>query len=331
MPKRKPTLVLLILSICLTLAVPAFISGVGGFRQLGRLSWLVTLGLFGLTLLSWAFNGARIRKLVTVLGKSLPLRQAFEIGIAAEFAGNATPASSGMSVTFAFLLKDFGVNLGPAMGMTGVIMILDVFFFISVILLSLIGVVLHGSLFGQGYLVVVTIGIALMGPILLWLCFRYHRPLYHFLSRQLARYHWTARYRYRLARAFVEAIRALKRFRAISRWDQLKLALYTAGYWLPRYCILLVAVDLVAGSVPIAYLFFIQGFLFLGTDAFLIPAGGGGVDALFYGLLTPFLPAGNIAFCLIVWRAFTFYIYLVIGGPIFLLRAGKRAMNLLRG
>jgi len=38
-----------------------------------------------------------------------------------------------------------------------------------------------------------------------------------------------------------------------------------------------------------------------------------------------------LAFTLLVWRTYTFYWYLIIGGPIFLYETGGAAHRLLRG
>jgi len=331
MRKRKPVFWLLLLSILLTLMVPALISGLKGFGQLSRLPWLLAIGLGVLMVLSWFFNGARVRHLLKGLGKPVSGRQAVIIAISAEFAGHATPASSGMPVTFAFLLKDLGLKLGRAMGLVGIIMALDILFFLSAMLLALIALVVRYSLSRTEYLAGLALAVAGGAIFSVWLGIRHYRAVYHFISRQMARFRWTVKYRYSLARTTVEFIRALKDIRALSWGIRIKLALHTVAYWLPRYSVLIIAVGLVSKHVPVAYLFLIQGLLNIGSEAFLIPAGGGGVDALFYGLLAPFLSAGNIVFCLIVWRVYTFYLYLVLGGPIFLMRTGKAAKDLLRG
>ncbi len=236
-----------------------------------------------------------------------------------------------MPVTFAFLLKDLGLSLGRAMGLVSIIMALDILFFMTVMILASIWVLADYSFQRTGYLIGMAAAIIVGGLLLLWLVIRYYRQVYHFVSRQMARFRWTARRRYRLARTIVEMVHALRRIRQLPLASQAELAVYTIGYWLPRYLVLIIAVWLVSREVPVAYLFLIQGLLNLGSEVFLLPAGGGGVDALFFGLLSPYLSPGNTTFALIVWRAFTFYWYLLIGGPVFLWRTGKAARELLSG
>ncbi len=331
MRKRKPVFWLLLISISLTVIVPALISGFGSFGQLERLSWSTASGLLGTILVSWGFNAARVRHLLATLEKKVRFRQSLIIAIAAEFAGHATPASSGMPVAFAFLLKDIGLGVGRALGLASIMMALDFAFFLAVMIPSAIVVLAQSSSQRTGFLIGMAAAVAFGGIVFLWLVIRHYRQVYHFISRQMARFRWAARRRYRLARYVVEMVHALRRIRCMPRSGQVKLALYTIGYWLPRYLVLLVAVWLVNRQVPIAYIFLIQGLFNIGIEALMLPGGGGGVDMLFFGLLAPYLSPVNMTFALIVWRAYTFYWYLLIGGPIFFLRTGKAARDLLSG
>ena len=331
MPKRKPVLWLLFFSICLTLAVPAVISGFGSFGQLLRLSWPSAFGLLGTILVSWGFNAFRVRHLLATLDKEVGFRQALVIAVSAEFAGHATPASSGMPVAFAFLLKDLGLTAGRAVGLSGIMMALDFVFFIAVMMPSAIVMLAQHPMRKAGFLLGLAATVAAGGLVFLWLVVRHYRRLFHFISRQMVRFRWTARRRYRFARSVVEMVRALRRLRRMPKWGQAKLVAYTVGYWMPRYLVLLIAVWLVAPQVPVSYIFLIQSLFNIGIEALLLPGGGGGVDALFFGLLSPYLSPADTTFALIVWRAYTFYWYLLIGGPIFFLRTRKDALALLRG
>ena len=60
-----------------------------------------------------------------------------------------------------------------------------------------------------------------------------------------------------------------------------------------------------------------------------LPAGGGTVDAGYAALLSPYLGRESLAFTLLTWRTFTFYWYLIVGGPIFLFKTGKAAHQIL--
>jgi uncharacterized membrane protein YbhN (UPF0104 family) len=62
---------------------------------------------------------------------------------------------------------------------------------------------------------------------------------------------------------------------------------------------------------------------------FVLPAGGGVVDTAYAAFLSSYLSPEPLSFTLLVWRTYTFYWYLIIGGPIFLYETGHAAHNLL--
>jgi uncharacterized protein (TIRG00374 family) len=249
---------------------------------------------------------------------------------AAEFAGVATPGSIGMAGTYTYLFKQQRVSLGAAMGMLAVVVVTDLLFYGTLMPCAALALLFAGSSQSNtADLVTVVLGVVAGGGLILYALIHYYRRLYHFLSRRLSRVSWAAKRRYRLARATVEFAHA---FRLIGRmsWRQ-RLALYccTVGYWLPRYGILLVLITIMAQGVPLAYLLLVQGVLNLGGQMFILPGGGGGVDAGYAAFLSPYLDRQTLAFTLLVWRTFTFYWYLVIGGLIFTFKTGKAAHRLL--
>jgi uncharacterized protein (TIRG00374 family) len=326
---KKRFLLLLSTSILLTLAVPFWLSGWQGFGMIARLPWWVALLLFGMMLFSWGFNTLRVRHMTHLLGVKIGPGDGALIVMATEFAGVATPASAGMPATYTFFLKKLGLRFGQAMGMVTVLVILDVIFFGLFMSLASLTLALGGRLGNLFRLLELSALILIGGGVLLWVLIRYHRPFFHLVGRWMGRVSWLAKYRYPLARTIVEFIRALRLLNRISRRQQLLLLLATFGYWLPRYCVLAVANLLVSRGVSLAYLFLVQGLLNLGGQVFVLPAGGGGVDAAYGLLMHAFLDPKNIAFTLIVWRAYTFYWYLAVGGPIFLFKTGQAARRLL--
>jgi len=67
----------------------------------------------------------------------------------------------------------------------------------------------------------------------------------------------------------------------------------------------------------------LQTILNLGGQMFPLPGGGGGVDASYAALMSPYLGTEALAFTLLVWRTYTFYWYVITGGPVFLIMTGK--------
>ena len=56
---------------------------------------------------------------------------------------------------------------------------------------------------------------------------------------------------------------------------------------------------------------------------------GGTVDAGHAAFLSPYLDRETLAFSLLVWRTYTFYWFLIVGGPIFLFKMGQVAHDLI--
>ena len=158
---------------------------------------------------------------------------------------------------------------------------------------------------------------------------RYYRRICIGIGRQMGKVPRLARYRYRLARATVQFVRSLRLLKKMSWPQYVALSLITLGFWLPRYLLLFLIIHLVGQAVPLSYLFLVQGALNLGSQIFLMPGGGGTVDAGYAAFLSSYLDRETLAFTLLVWRTYTFYWFLIVGGPIFLFKTGQVAHDLI--
>jgi uncharacterized protein (TIRG00374 family) len=320
---------LLIASVLLSLAVPFILGGFRQFSLLENLSWWAALLLAMLALISWGFNALRTRMLMGALGAKISFRKAALTTISAEFAGVATPSSVGMPATYTFLFHTLGVTIGEAVGLVSIIMLTDVTYFGSTMILAIAVEFFGGA--GQFSLKMVAPMLAVItgGALVIILLILNFRRVYHFVSRQMAKVSWLARRRYSLAKGTVHFLKAARTLQTMS-WLQLAtLYFVTVGFWLPRYLVLIVIIYLVGAHISLAYLVLIQGVLNLGGQMFVIPAGGGVVDTAYAAFLSPYLSPEPLAFTLLVWRTYTFYWYLIIGGPIFLYETGHAAHNLL--
>ncbi len=324
---------LLSASILLTLAVPLLLGGLAPFKKLRGLEWWVALLLALLALTSWWFNAWRTRFLMASLGRRVSWRQALATTIAAEFAGVTTPGAVGMAPTYTLLFHNLGLSLGEAVGLVGIIVVTDLTYFGTIMPVAAIFAVFEGT--ARQYtltLMGIIMGVVLGSALVLLALVRNYRRVYRWVSRNMARFSWLARRRYRLARGVVHLIRSWRALSRMSAWQLLGLYLITLGFWLPRYLVLVAVIYLLAhGGVPFSYLVLVQGVLNLGGQIFLLPGGGGAVDAGYAAFLGSYLPRESLAFTLLVWRTYNFYWFLLVGGPIFLLRTGKAAHDLLAG
>lgn len=326
---RHSWLWLLILSIMLSLTVPFVLGGLKQFQELNRLTWWAAGLLTLLALLSWFFNSLRTHLLMSALGPKIGFFEAALTTISAEFAGVATPSAVGMPATYTFLFHNLGLTLGEAIGLVGVIVLTDLTYFGTVMSVAALIQIFEGTGLNSLRLVGVILSAIVGGALVLGLLILNFRRVYHFVSRQMGKIPWLAGYRFRLARGTVHFLKAVRTLRKMSWLQLIALYLITVGFWLPRYLLLFVIIHLVGKNISISYLLLVQGVLNLGGQVVPMPGGGGTVGAGYAAFLSPYLSRESLAFTLLVWRTYTFYWYLIVGGPIFIYKTGHAAHKLL--
>ena len=320
---------LLILSLGLSLAVPVIYGGLESFHLLGRLPlWGMAL-LLGMVLLGWRFNAARLQILAGGLGRPLKARQALGTVVAAEFAGVATPAGSGGPPTLLFLLSQRGLSMGQSAAVLAVDTLADLVFFGTAIPLALLLYFLRSGISHPLIFATLLLMLALSGFGLLWLLIHKHRSFLLWLGRIGRRFPWLRRFRFRIGRMVVHFRQAITFLIRMPRYRLVALYVFTASHWLLRYSVLAVLLWMLKESVPWAYLFLVQSMLLFGGQMLLLPGGGGGVEVGFGALLNGYLEPATSALTLIVWRFYTFYWYLLAGAPVFILQTGRAARRLL--
>ena len=331
MRMKKSYMFLLTVSILLTLAVPLILGGVEQFSLLDRISWDIALIVLLIISVSWIFNALRLRLLLGAMDRPVDLGEGALISIAGEFAGNATPGAIGLPVTYTFLLRNLKLSFGSAMGMISVIVLMDVIFFGT--MMPLASVILLFNRGPHSSRMAAIIAILVIGAsVILWALFRYYPAACRHIGRQMERVKWLARYRHPLRRIFVDYIRALRMLRRMSWRQRAGIFVTTVGYWMPRYLLLAILIITVGQKkVPFTYLFLAQGLLNLGGQIIIIPGGGGGVDLAYSFFMSPYLSPQAIGLTLIMWRACTYYLYLLLGAPVFFYKTGKVAHDLLNG
>lgn len=330
MASKKKWLLLLLFSLALSVTLPLIIGGLSQFRLLHRLTIGAILLLVFLKIVSWVFNALRAQFLMAFMGVEVGFREAALITASADFAGATTPGGVGMAATYTFLFSRLGLSLGKAAGVMGIIMMTDLVLYATLMpAAALLQVFQGGWSYHNLELVSLSMAMVMGGASLFWTLVRHLRWVSGFIGRQLVRVPWLARRRWRLGRAAVDFLRAVRFMRQMSWSQRLALYLITLNFWLPRFLILLLVIGMVHESVPAAYLLLIQAVLHLFGQASFVPGGVGIEEGGYAAFMSPFMGVEAIAFTLFVWRTFTFYWYLVVGGPIFVYTTGKAAWNLL--
>jgi hypothetical protein len=320
---------------------PALLAGVLVFfvtleedtlQQLGTLPWSMGAVLLIVVAVAWLCNGFRVFVLCRSLGYPLRYLQGLAISLSTEFGIAATPAGMGGAVIKLSLLRKAGIPLAHGSSMLATDLALDATFFAFLFPFALYSLVRHrkfltelSQMVGSNTIAAVLsggLGILLLvaamrtraikkwigGLFERWAIFRIYRiPA----RRRLYR----LRFKKEIRRA-LEGLYFLVRLR--KRWIALTF-LFVALQWTCRYSIL--SIILYAFSIPHdpVPLFFIQGLLLMGSLAMVIPGGGGGVDLLTALLLTPVVPVYLVGVVVLLWRLFTYHLYLLGGGVAFFL------------
>ncbi len=330
MTTKKKWLFLLVVALVLSLAVSLALGGIAQFSLLHRLSVGAILLLTFLKLISWAFNALRTLFLMCLTGREVGFLEAAVITISAEFAGVTTPGAVGMAATYAFLFHRLGLRVGKAVGLVGLMIVTDLAVYSAIMPMAALMQILQGGLsYRELRMAVMSLVVVAGGIYFFWVLVRHHRLAYGFVGRQLLMIPWLAQRRWRMGRAVVDFLQAF-RFLGRMSWPQrLALFLITLDFWLPRYLILLIVMDMVDQKVPAAYLLLAQAVLHMSGQASFIPGGAGMMEVGYATFMHPYMGAEIIAFTLLIWRFFTFYWYLLMGGPIFIYKAGRAAWDLL--
>lgn len=300
------------------------------WQQIKQFHWPMLPVLFATVLVAWMCNGGRILVLTRALGYKLNYGQAISVSLSAEFGIAATPAGVGGTVLRLALLRQANIPLTKGGSMLAADVAVDLVFF-SLITPAAVFVILKDPAFGGLLEEADNLHvIGLMAAVILLtvgLLFLVTRPIFLRILQRLAgrsaygrHKRWPARIRnirWSFARSYRRVITSL-RFIFLRRKGALFLDFLLASIqWCCRYSLLplvLVAFGTTANPLP---LFLVQGILFSLSLIIVLPGGGGSVE-VFAGIILPqFAPVALVGVILMVWRFFSYHLYLLGGGFVF--------------
>lgn len=309
---------LLIMGTGLSLAVPALLSGRASFVALIHLQWWEAALPAAMVFAGWACNAVRLQTISGALGVRLEYRRALSAVIAIEFAGAATPAGAGGPTTLMLLLSRNGLPAARGAAVTTIDHLTDAMFFLTSVPAAVLLLVLHDGISHPARLAALVLSLLGAGIAVLMLLLRYHRPLALRLCQLAGRIPRLRRRRYAVARALLHFRDSMKTVLAMGWRKWAVVYLCCLGHWILRYSVLPVVVWFLGRSVPWGYLLVIQGVLLAAAQWIAVPGGGGSVELGFSALVHPYLDPASAAGILVIWRFFTFYLYLLAGLPFFL-------------
>lgn len=317
------------LGVMATLAVFLYTQKPETFHQLQRFRLDVGLGLFLIVGFAWACNGGRIYTLSRSLGYPLSYIQSLSISLSSEFGIAATPGGVGGAVIRLALLKRAGVNIAHGTSMLTIDIALDGCYFLILLPFAIMSLMGNDSIsqFFQKHISDnwkwILLGLFILIFIILILRMaKIFKRLAHWLStnEKLTHYriHVRARWlRWKLVKGWHQFKEGWHHLLMLRKQAVCLSFLLCALQWTCRYSVLpitLYALSIPNNPIP---LFLLQGLLFTFSLLIVLPGGGGGVEVTMALILGQIYPVALVGVVVLLWRFFTYHLYLLVGGCVF--------------
>lgn|GEM_PF-1932465 len=323
-PRRRRGVVLAIVAVAASTGVPVLIAGsTSVFTRLATLPLWVIAGAPLLMVAGWGANAGRVAILARANGRRLPFRHAWLVAAGGDFGAALGPGGLTGIAAYIFLLARSGLGSAAATALFALERLLDQLVFAAALAASAAALALGSQhahpwrLFG----IAATLCAGLVFVILVALA--QYRRLVRASAWTLARLRIGARRRWRFIRWSFLFRRGLGEVAALPKGRLALIALCAAGYWAARFAILPLIAAGMHAPVPWGYLLAVQVIALFAGQLSLLPGGTITVEAVFAGLLLPFLHRQDLGLMLLVWRGSVFYFTLVAGGASFALATAR--------
>jgi hypothetical protein len=302
----------------------------GGSEMLLRLSSFpldLLLGMLGMIVACWGLNALRLRLLLgDSVGGLSPLKS-LGVVMATEFAICATPGGSGGPLTLMTVLSRNGVRPAKSSAVFATDQLSDLLFFLC----ALIGILLYAlfhELSQKLEWMLSLSAILMLGGLCLGIGFaRYHRQIIKLNGGLLKRFNTTATTRRHWARKLLHFRNAFVDTLKMPRQKLAQVFVLTCLHWGLRYSVLYLALRGLGVDIQWAWSFLIQMLSLSAGQLSLLPGGAGAAELTSAALLAPIVGKSTAAAAILIWRAVTYYFYLIAGGPVFLLLVGRPLLN----
>lgn len=305
------------LALLVAVSVPALLGGGDLLPRLQAFAPGLMAILLGMILLCWMINALRLRLLLGQQGARLGRVRSLGVIMATEFAICTTPGGSGGPLTLMALLAR--ERIGPAR--SGAVFAMDqlndlVFFFCAMLaiagyaLFHSLGHTQESMLLGSALLLCS----ALAGVVTL---LRYRHTVMRLNGRLLYRLGMSYRRRRRWARKLLRFVHALADTWRLPKRTLALVFTLTCAHWSLRYSVLYLVLRGLGVELSWIPSFLVQ-ILSLSAGQFsLLPGGAGAAELTSASLLAPLVGSSTAAAAILIWRAVTYYFYLIAGGPVF--------------
>lgn len=307
--------------------IPFVLGGSEMFLRLRSFPLDLLLGMLGMIVVCWGLNALRLRLLLgDSLGELSPLKSLGMV-MATEFAICATPGGSGGPLTLMALLSRNGVRPAKSSAVFATDQLSDLLFFLCALLGILLYTLFHKLSQKLEWMLSLSAALMLCGLCLCLGFARYHRQiiklngglLKRFKTSATTRRHW-ARKLLHFRNAFVDTLKLPRRKLA-------QVFVLTCLHWGLRYSVLYLALRGLGVDIQWAWSFLIQMLSLSAGQLSLLPGGAGAAELTSAALLAPIVGKSTAAAAILIWRAVTYYFYLIAGGPVFLMLVGRPLLN----
>ncbi|MGF6329089.1 uncharacterized protein (TIRG00374 family) [Pseudomonas sp. BS3782 TE3695] len=315
--------ILLVVTLLAAVLIPSLLGGGETWSRLQSfpLKWLLVM--FGMILLCWMLNTLRLRLLLGDQRGKISHFKSLGVVMSAEFAYCATPGGSGGPLTIMALLARHGVRPARGSAVFAMDQLSDLLFFLCALSAILIYALFQHLSQRMEWLLTVS-AISMFGGLFSCvLAARYHRSLIRLGGRLLARLNVKGTTRMRWARKLLHFLAAFTDTLKLPFQTLITVFALTCLHWLLRYSVLYLALRGLGVDLQWAWCFLIQMLSLSAGQFSLLPGGAGAAELTSAALLAPMVGKSTAAAAILIWRTVTYYFYLVIGGPVFLLMLGR--------
>jgi uncharacterized protein (TIRG00374 family) len=289
---------------------------------------------------AWTCAGTRIWLISRSMGYGFRYRDMLTMGLASEFGVAASPAGVGGAAVRMGYLHRAGVPMHSALTIFAADSVLDTIFFLILSPITVVIMVRDPSWWG------IARGGLKLGPetpavlagtcLVVLLIIRFWSAIMRTIDRLVVRCPGSRRFRlparwrhlqHMVKRTVHRAWTGTHFLVRSRRWVLLASLVLSGTQWVCRYGILpliLLAFHAARNPVPLLLL---QGFFFALALVLVLPGGGGGIELLTTAILRYFVPMNLVGAVVLLWRLFTYHLYLLVGGVVFA-RSCHRRMTL---
>ncbi|OGL46392.1 MAG: hypothetical protein A2161_03110 [Candidatus Schekmanbacteria bacterium RBG_13_48_7] len=305
---------------------------------------LVFIGIL-MMLSCWILDGIRLKNLARATNLKIKFLECIRIQLITEFTTSLTPSGMGGGPVKILLIQRQGASLGSSTTIFSVDKFVDFVFLLFIFpfflyMISLSHISLSSEISLKSSIIFVTCIIILIAALVM-VFYRYVKndnrtpdfmnPL---LNYRIVKWFIPARFRVYILEQTSTFFKQIKE-------ELLKLLYYkktvllmnfilSAVKWNLRYGLLSFMLFYGFGQSTNYYVFFLlQGLIFFSSFFIMTPGGSGGVEMAYSILFAPFLPVHLIGVSLLIWRFYTYYLNIIIGGLVVFFSMGKEGIKTL--